>query len=327
MIIGKIKTETGEDIEQDRQLLSAVTYMVWKTLCFVAILIMFMTITSAAPDNYGTTYTIFLNENGNAVWTVEYRTLLSTNSDVASFENYSKELKSVHLPEFSELMQRSASEASRATSRDMVVMDFSGDAIIQSTPTGKYGIVTYSVTWTNFGNLDSDFYVGDVFVGGLYLSKDSTLMIKYPSDFEIQEMTPKPDQTREELIWYGIRSFKTGEPRIVFKRPGFPWSMIAIILAIIIPVGAYMIKRNSSKEELKEPEIQEDIKISDFERMDVEDRIMKLLREKGGALYQSEIGRQLDLPRSSASVAINELNEKGLIQKIKKGRENLIRLK
>ncbi len=44
--------------------------------------------------------------------------------------------------------------------------------------------------------------------------------------------------------------------------------------------------------------------------MDVEDRIMKILKESGGTLYQSEIGRQLDLPKSTVSSALNELHGK-----------------
>ena len=60
--------------------------------------------------------------------------------------------------------------------------------------------------------------------------------------------------------------------------------------------------------------------------MDLEDRIVKLLREKGGSMYQSDIGKQLGLPKSTVSSALNELHNRNVIQKIKKGRENLIRL-
>jgi uncharacterized membrane protein len=60
--------------------------------------------------------------------------------------------------------------------------------------------------------------------------------------------------------------------------------------------------------------------------MDVQDRIVKLLNESGGSLYQSEIGKKLDIPRSTVSAALNQLHDKKMIQKVKKGRENLIRL-
>ena len=68
------------------------------------------------------------------------------------------------------------------------------------------------------------------------------------------------------------------------------------------------------------------MEITEIEMMDVEERIIKILQEGGRELYQSQIGRQLDLPKSSVSSALNQMHDKKLIMKIKKGRENLIRL-
>jgi uncharacterized membrane protein len=301
--------------------------MAWKTLYLAIIFIISVTIASAAPENYKTTYTINLKENGSAIWNVEYRTLLTTKEDFNSFDNYSQQLKSIYLPEFNELMQRSASEASAATSRSMAARDFAGDTLIQSTPTGKYGIVHYSFIWTNFSKSDSNLNIGDVFIGGLYLNKDSTLIIQYPPDFTVEEATPKPDQSRGEVIWYGLRSFDAGEPRIILTKPTFPWitaSIVVLIIAAGTIIIAFIIKRR--KQDFNDTEVQQNIEITEIEIMDVEERILKLLKEGGGALYQSEIGRQLGLPKSSVSAALNELHARKLIQKIKKGRENLIRL-
>lgn len=286
------------------------------------ILLLCISIAGAAPENdYKITYTINIKDDGTAIWNVEYRTLLVTNDDINSFENYTKQLKSVFLPGFKELMQKSASEAAAATSRSMVAEDFTGDAAVQSTPTGKYGVVHYSFRWTNFARNDPDINIGDVFVGGLYLSKDNTLIIQYPPGFKIEEVIPPPDQTREGLIWYGLRSFGAGEPRIILSKPSSPWIPLAVVTFIIIALGAfiYMRKRGTPEEIAGN--------ITETEMIDLEERIIRLLKENGGSLYQSEIGRQLNLPKSTASSALNELNSKNLILKIKKGRENLIRLK
>jgi uncharacterized membrane protein len=293
-------------------------------ICFIFLI--FTSIAHAAPDNYMTTYTIDIKENGSAIWNVEYRTLLTTNDDFNSFDNYSKQLKSVYIPEFMELMQRSASEAASATSRSMVARDFSGNTSIQSTPTGKYGIVSFTFTWTNFATLDP-LNIGDVFAGGLYLSKDNTLIIKHPSGFTVEEVTPKPDQSRDELIWYGLRSFGAGEPRITMSKPAFPWGTVVIIvvfIAVSVVAGSYLIRRQ--KENITDPQPAQNVEITELDMMDVEERIIKILKEGQGELYQSEIGRQLDLPKSSVSSALNQLHDKKLILKIKKGRENLIRL-
>jgi uncharacterized membrane protein len=303
--------------------------MKFKILYIFILFLISAAIADAAPENYRTTYTIDIKENGSAIWNVEYRTLLTTKEDFNSFENYSNQMKSVHIPEFMELMQRSASEAASATARDMSARDFTGNTSIQSTPTGKYGIVSFSFTWTNFAALDP-LNIGDAFAGGLYLSKDNTLIIKYPSSFTVEEITPMPDQSRDELIWYGLRSFEAKEPRIVFSKSAFPWGTAVIIvsaIAGIIAAGFYFIGRR--KEEKTDPQLLQNMeitKITEIEMMDVEDRIIKILKEGGGEVYQSQIGRQLDLPKSSVSSVLNQLHEKKLIIKIKKGRENLIRL-
>jgi len=307
--------------------------MAWKILHIAIFLILSVSIAGAAPDNYKVTYTINIQENGSAIWNVEYRTLLSTKEDFDSFENYSVQLDSKYLVEFKELMQRSAQEAAVATARTMVARDFNGKTIVQSTPTGKYGVVQYIFTWTNFAKTDQNINVGDVFVGGLYLSNDTTLIIQYPEDYTIEQVTPQPDQSRDEMIWYGLRSFSAGEPRIILTKPSFISTTVVILVIIVLFfVGGVFYIKSKKEEEKTSPELtsletpETNIQIPEIEMMDVEDRIMKILKESGGTLYQSEIGKQLDLPKSTVSSALNELHGKNLIQKIKKGRENLIRL-
>jgi len=303
--------------------------MNWKILYLAIFFTIWISIANAAPDNYKVIYTIDVKENGSAIWNVEYRTLLSTQDELYSFENYTSQLNSKYLVEFKELMERSAMEASNGTSRKMDATDFKGEATIQSTPTGKFGVVRYIFTWNNFARIDQNFSIGDAFVGGLYLSNDNTLIIHYPQDYTVQQIIPQPDQSRDELVWYGLRSFGKGEPQIILTKPSFPWitTVAAVISIFFVVIGIFLITRKKDSEINSDREVIEtNIDIPEIEMMDLEDRILKLLKENGGALYQSEIGRQLDLPKSTISSALNQLHDKNLIQKIKKGRENLIRM-
>ncbi|MDO9096880.1 MAG: winged helix-turn-helix transcriptional regulator, partial [Candidatus Methanoperedens sp.] len=296
--------------------------MMRKLVYLAAILLLCISITSAAPENdYKITYTINVRDDGTAIWNVEYRTLLSTKDDLKSFENYTQQLQSVYLNEFKELMQKSAFEAAVATSRSMATGDFTGDAVVQSAPTGKYGVVRYSFRWANFAIADPALNIGDAFVGGLYLSKDNTLVIQYPSGYTVEQVAPQPDQIREGMIWYGLRSFGAGEPKIVLSKTPSPWIPLVIGAFIIFVVGAFIYMRKSRVPKEKVGNITE------TEMIDLEERIIRLLKENGGSLYQSEIVKKLALPKSTVSSALNELNNKNLILKIKKGRENLVRLK
>jgi hypothetical protein len=230
-------------------------------------------------------------------------------------------------------MQNSVLAASNATSRKMMAGDFTGEAIIENVPTGNYGVVHYSFTWTNFAKLDRDnnIYIGDVFAGGLYISKENALIIQYPSGYKAEMVTPQPDLVRDGMIWYGLRSFNAGEPTILLK-PSFSWILYAVAVIAGAAAVALILTFHRRSKIINNPSIEEKgTAIDTFhtagaDMMDLEDRIVALLKESGRSLFQSDITRKLDLPKSTVSSALNELHEKKIIQKIKKGRENLIRL-
>jgi uncharacterized membrane protein len=308
----------------------------WYHVLAVAILLLICTLPVAwaapAPD-YTTTYTITLREDGSALWTVEYRTPLATDEDMMNFENYSHDLNSVYLPQLENLMQRSAAQAGSGTSRQMAVDNFSGNAVVQTSPTGTFGVVTYSFSWTNFAvTADGSLFAGDAFAGGMYLAKYTTLIVRYPHGYTVTGAEPVPDQQGGDgLVWYGLRSFGSGQPRIVLEKPAFPVLPVAGgIIGIILVISVFIIYRKRTSqlgpdEPPGDPGEQEHT-LSEADLLSLEERILQLLRANGGEQFQSEIVKVLGMPKSTVSSTLNDLHQKGIIQKVKKGRENLIRL-
>jgi uncharacterized membrane protein len=141
--------------------------------------------------------------------------------------------------------------------------------------------------------------------------------------------TPPPDLSRDDLTWYGLRSFEPGEPRVVMAPPVFPWLEAAIAVLIFAAVGTgsavFVIRRQKAAV----PAASAAPPAPDQAAKDLaslEDRIVQLLKESGGELYQSEITARLGAPKSTVSSALAGLHEKHRIVKVRKGRENLIRL-
>ncbi len=200
----------------------------------------------------------------------------------------------------------------------MAAENFNVTCAVDGIPTGKYGIIQYSFEWMGFANSKNDkIEIGDVFEGGLYLSKDDTLIIKCPEGYTPKDITPSPDDIKDsDIIWYGQRDFKTGEPRIVFERSGIiPWYAILTIIVMAI-VGTFFLRK--IKERFKKAE---NLTESD------EDIIIKILKDAGGTLYQSEILKKTKFSKSKLSNLLKSMGNQGMIKKIKKGRKNLIVLK
>jgi len=315
-------------------------YMTRYGIFFLMVLLLVGTVgiagAAGVPPDSSITYTITIGEDGSGIWHVEYRTPLTSDEDQKAFDAYAKNLSSLFLPQFRDLMQHSASQASVATSRKMEITDFSGDAAIQTSPTGKYGVVFYSFNWKGFAKPGDKLSIGDAFAGGMYLAKDHTLIIRYPAGYTPVLAEPGPDQVRDGLIWYGQRSFGAGEPHMVFERSGFPYlpALIGSALILIIITGLFFVLKKRHLEDTNEPvETYEPdepdsavVLMSDAEMLSLEEKIIQLLKASKGEQYQSDIVKNLGLPKSTISATLNDLHKRGIIQKIKKGRENLIRL-
>jgi uncharacterized membrane protein len=288
---------------------------------------------AASVPDYSTTYTITLATDGTALWNVEYRTPLVTDDDMNVFDNYSRQMNSLYLPEFQDLMQRSAAQASLGTSRDMTVNNFTGNALVQTSPTGKYGVVTYTFAWKNFASTNGGLSVGDAFVGGMYLARDNTLVLRYPDGYTVTSVSPVPDRNVDGLTWYGLRSFGPGQPGVTLEGQAFPVLPVAggVLLVIIAIIGTFVYRRRTQvpvPEDIPEPgdgeEQTEPLSKADLESL--EEKIIQLLVAHNGEKYQSEIVKVLGMPKSTVSTTLNDLHQRRIIQKVKKGRENLIRL-
>jgi uncharacterized membrane protein len=299
----------------------------YSVLILAVLLLCAVAATAATTPAYTTTYTVTVLEDGSALWQLEYRTLLATESDLGAFGNYTRDLPSVYLPQVQDLMQRSAAQASVAASRPMTISNVTGNAVVQTSPTGRYGVVVYSFTWSAFAEPDGDLAIGDAFAGGLYLARDNTIILRYPAGWTVSRAEPAPDDQRDGLTWYGLRTFGPGEPRVTLAKPSFPIVPVIIVFILIFLTGAGAIVYLKRKgREIPDGPGEPAAQLSEDEAAGLEERIIRLLDTAGGEQYQSEIVRALGIPKSTVSSSIGSLHAKGVIVKVRKGRENLIRL-
>ena len=99
-------------------------------------------------------------------------------------------------------------------------------------------------------------------------------------------------------------------------------TMILLALGFILIGLHYFRKGAQKKESIK---IEENIE-EKYEDIDLE-QLIKIIRQEGGRTTQKDIRKQIPLSEAKISLMIAELEHKGIIEKIKKGRGNIIILK
>ncbi len=315
--------------------------------CFILFIFLMLGLHVAAAQSI--IITIGLNESGNANWTMEKQIPLSP-ADLKQWEvaiNSGQNL-SYKVSEFNDTITNFISSAQNFTNRSMRIEQVNISYNTTETVSGGYGIVSYSFVWINFSSTDSDkIFVGDAFPDGLALSPDSALVVEMPDGYNVTNATPDfYKQEGKMLIWdmTVYHAFGKGEPSIVLQRisstPAAASStsgispFIAIPLVILIAAGAVIFwKRRQFRNiegvqaEVTETEPEPQIP-SPYPEEDLgeEDLIEQFLIKSGGQAYQSDIVKERGLSKSKISIILAKMKEDGKIIKVKKGKENLIRL-
>ena len=102
------------------------------------------------------------------------------------------------------------------------------------------------------------------------------------------------------------------------------WILIVLLL-ITVAALMYYFKRKQNK--LAEEVSKENKKSEEKDEYNDLDQVIKIIKNEGGRATQKEIRKQIPLSEAKISLMIAELEHKGLVDKIKKGRGNIIILK
>ncbi len=320
------------------------------------ILLIFLILGANAALAESTIITIGVNESGNASWTMEKQIPLTPSelneweAAIKSGQNLSKYRD---ITQFNDTINTFISSAQNFTNRSMKIENVNVTYNTSETVSGDFGIVLYNFLWINFSRTDSDkILIGDAFPDGLALSSDSVLVVEIPDGYNVTNATPNfYRQEGNRLIWdmSMYHSFGKGEPSIILQRtsnistmPTIPTisgasgisPVILVPLVILIAAGVVIFwkKRQSGGSESAQMDAME----NDIEPpipfpypeddLGEEDLIEQFLIKSGGQAYQSDIVKERGLSKSKISIVLARMKEEGKIIKIKKGKENLIRL-
>lgn len=111
------------------------------------------------------------------------------------------------------------------------------------------------------------------------------------------------------------------------EEKGFASIFILIFVFILIIIVFIILKRKKKADTEKDEKTTEDVEEQKKHYGENLSDIIEIIKQEGGRTTQKEIRKKIPLSEAKISLMIAELEHKGTIQKIKKGRGNILILK
>ncbi|MFW6017947.1 MAG: helix-turn-helix transcriptional regulator [Halapricum sp.] len=281
-----------------------------------------------------------LEPDGTATWAVSYRVELATDNETAAFEDLQADISentTVYTEAFRDRMERTARTAENATGRSMAIENLSVSTDVEGVQ--QYGTVTYRFRWTNFAAVDDETIRAGDALAGFFLETNSRLAITWPDGYSDDTVSPTPDDRHDRTaIWQGPIEFGPDGPQVVASPasafPTLAVAAVAAILAIGLLGGVLWWRTREHEPESVEETSREDTGASvageaseaepDEELLSNEERVLRLLDERGGRVKQQEVAAEFDWTDAKTSQVVKTLREDGRLEVFRLGRENVL---
>lgn len=186
-------------------------------------------VTPPEPDDPRQVIRIAVTDDGDAVWTVESRFVLENETDYDDFEAYADALTAGErdVGYGPDLFEEPLDLAEASTEREMNLEDGGWDEPrIEADDDADHeiGIVSYSVTWSNFAVVDGNrIILGDAFQleDGTWfgaLDGDQRLVIERPANSTFEDVPRGLEDGM--LVWDGPHEFSEDELEVTFRIGG-----------------------------------------------------------------------------------------------------------
>ncbi|WP_435551222.1 helix-turn-helix transcriptional regulator [Natrinema sp. CGMCC1.2065] len=229
----------------------------------------------------------------------------------------------------------------------------------------RIGHVEVSFRWESFAAVEINQLTAGPALSGFTLDDDTRLQFRWPAGYSIYEndgqpqIDPSPsNRTDDMVIWRGSEvGFADERPWIVLiedggsnanttatpsnEGPTMPWTIVVLALALLAAVGAggWLLGRertadNGSKREAERP-TQPDGSTGSAsnaadgpppELLSNEERVLRLLEERGGRIKQQAVVSELGWTEAKTSQVVGDLREADEIEVFRIGRENVLSL-
>lgn len=301
---------------------------------------------------------IDVNANGSAAWTLEYQYRLDDNDDENESIDWEERREEIEEHEettveaIEERWTRTATAAANETERNMSVDNFALQIEETDTP-HEYGYVRFTFLWSDFAHVELNrIEVGDA-IEGIEIDDRTQLVVSWPESHNATEVEPSPDDRRDStIIWNGEDTeFLDGEPHLVLMADGEersaaedepgqpvspPWLIAGglVLLAVIGATGWLLGRGRGEGNGQPGPDAVDSGETAahaeptqrspPMELLSNEERVLRLLEERGGRIKQQAIVSELEWTEAKTSQVVSALREDDRIDVFRIGRENVL---
>ncbi len=267
---------------------------------------------------------------------------------------------------FVERAERLTSEGTDATGREMAASEFQRDATTRGLDDDLGVVDMSFRWDGFAPIEDDRIVVGDIFEGGLYIGDDQRLVFERGDGLRFSEVDPEPDrrsggtlEDSDSITYLGEESFTDNRPRVVYvpddpsttpsgddtadETPTNPdsdrgWLLPALVVLAAFALAAALvhhfdvlsaIRRRFDAdvaESADDDREGEPVTVSEEALLPDDERVIEILKSKGGRTKQIEIVNETEWSKSKVSMLLSEMEEEGRISKLRVGRENIVSL-
>ncbi|WP_243645230.1 helix-turn-helix transcriptional regulator [Natrarchaeobius chitinivorans] len=300
---------------------------------------------------------VFLHENRSATFVVDYR---FENASTTDWENLQADVEAN--PEgYAEKERADWSTTVEAgqnrTDREMDISNVRVETDTSSAPR-NLGHVEFTFEWSAFSHRELNRIEAGDALAGFTLVDDTTLQFFWPDGYTVREVDPSPDDPPEDSIfWDGDGTeFTDDQPLIVLiedggqndeptdpeESPAMPWFAVIGALSLLVLAAAvgWLIRHradggsdstgwgssgppprsvgpNGGATDSGDPPA---------ELLSNEERVLRLLEQRGGRIKQQAVVSELEWTEAKTSQVVSGLREDDEIEVFRIGRENVLSL-
>ena len=307
---------------------------------------------------------VAIAENGSARVTTDYQFYPDDNGSMAGWESLAGNITNNtawYVAQERQGWNETLTKGENATDREMNISNLSVETDTDPQPE-EIGHAKVTFRWSNFAHVELNRIEAGAALSGFTLGNETTLQLRWPEEYEIYEaegepqVSPSPDERSDRSVkWDGETNFPDDQPRLVLIKngdsataqpstgggPPMPWVVVTLALALlaIAGVAAWLRSRHrplrggtdggTDTAWRTDGSTEADSSVTDSpppELLSNEERVLRLLEQRGGRIKQQEVVSTLDWTEAKTSQVVGELRENDEIEVFRIGRENVLAL-